>query len=53
MNKIKLKQERKIVARYARHAPSCNHPRNFMAIASLVLEIRTRQNSSMEINKGQ
>ena len=49
----KIKQERQIVARYARLTPSCNHPRNFIAIASLILEICTRQNSSMKINKGQ
>ena len=33
------KQERQIVTRYALLTPSCNHPRNFIAIASLVLEI--------------
>ena len=32
---------------------SCNQPRNFIAIASIVLEICTGQNSSMKINKGQ
>ena len=49
----KRQQERKIVAKYARLTPSYNHPRNFIAIASIVLEICTSQNSSMEINKGQ
>ena len=33
--------------------PSCNHPRNFIAKASIVMEICTGQNSSMKINKGQ
>ena len=42
-------QERQIVAKYARLTPSYNHPKNFIAIASIVLE----ENSSMEINKGQ
>ena len=51
--KISNKQERQIVAKYARLTPSYNHPRNFIAIASIVLEICTWQNSSMEINKGQ
>ena len=49
----KIKQERQIVTRYTRLTPSCNHPRNFIAKASLILEICTRQNSSMKINKGQ
>ena len=48
-----MKQERQIVTKYARLTPSCNHPRNFIAIASIVLEICTGQNSSMKINKGQ
>ena len=34
-------QERQIVAKYARLTPSYNHPRNFIAIASIVLEICT------------
>ena len=46
-------QERQIVARYACLTLSCNHPRNFIAIAIIVLEICTGQNSSMKINKGQ
>ena len=29
----------KSITRYARLTPSCNYPRNFIAIASLVLEI--------------
>ena len=33
---ILYKQERQIVARYARLTPSCNDPRNFKAIASSV-----------------
>ena len=45
-----VEQERQIVARLT---PSCNHPRNFIAIANTVLEICTAQNSSMKINKGQ
>ena len=48
-----MEQERQIVTKYIRLTPSYNHPRNFIAIASIVLEICTRQNSSMEINKGQ
>ena len=47
------KQERQIVAKYARLTRSYNNPRNFIAIASIVLEICASQNSSMEINKGQ
>ena len=35
------KQERQIVAKYARLTASYNHPRNFIAIASIVLEICT------------
>ena len=31
----------------------CIHPQNFITIASIVLEIRSGQNSSMKINKGQ
>ena len=31
--------------------PSCNHPQNFIAMASRVLEICTGQNSSMEKQK--
>ena len=46
-------QERQIVTKYARLTPSCNHPQNFIAITSIVLEICTRQNSSMKIDKGQ
>ena len=46
------KQERQIVPRYARLTPCCNHLRNFIAIASIVLEICTGQNSNMKINKG-
>ena len=34
-------QERQIVAKYARLTPSYNHRRNFIAIASIVLEICT------------
>ena len=45
-----VEQERQIVARLT---PSCNHPRNFIAIANTVLEICTAQNSSMKIIKGQ
>ena len=37
----KRQQERQIVAKYARLTPSYNHPRNFIAIASIVLEICT------------
>ena len=48
-----MEQEWQIVAKYAHLTPSCNHPRNFIAIASIVLEICTGQNSSMKINKGQ
>ena len=48
-----VEQEWQIVAKYARLTPSCNHPRNFIAIASIVLEICIGQNSSMKINKGQ
>ena len=29
------------------------HPQNFITIASMLLEICSRQNSSMKINKGQ
>ena len=36
-----VEQERQIVAKYARLTPSYNHPRNFIAIASIVLEICT------------
>ena len=46
------KQVRQIDAKYTRLTPSCNHPRNFIATASIVLEICTGQNSSMKINKG-
>ena len=46
---FRMKQERQIVARYACLTPSCNHPGNFIAIASIVLEICTGQNSSMKI----
>ena len=42
-----IEQEWQIVARYARLTPSCNLPRNFIAIA-IVLEICSRQNSSMK-----
>ena len=42
-----------VKARYARLTPSCNHPRNFITIASKVLEICTGQKISMKINKGQ
>ena len=38
---LKGKQERQIVAKYARLTPSYNHPRNFLAVASIVLEICT------------
>ena len=48
-----VEQEQQIVAKYARLTQSCNHPRNFIAIASIVLEICVGQNSSMKINKGQ
>ena len=44
---------RQIVARYACLIPSCNHPQNFIATASIALEICNGQNSSMKINKGQ
>ena len=47
------KQEPQIVARYARLTPSCNHPRNFITIPSIVLEICSGQNYNMKINKGQ
>ena len=50
---MNMQQERQIVTRYARLTPSCNHPRNFIAIASLVLEICTGKKSSIKINKGQ
>ena len=36
-----MEQERQIVAKYARLTPSYNHPRNLIAIASIVLEICT------------
>ena len=47
-----VEQERQVVAKYARLTSSCNYPQNFIAIASIVLEICTGQNSSMKINKG-
>ena len=37
----KRQQERQIVAKYARLTPSYNHPENFIAITSIVLEICT------------
>ena len=43
-----FQQERQIVARYTRLTQSCNHPRNFIAITSLVLEICSGQNASMK-----
>ena len=36
-----VEQERQIVTKYAPLTPSYNHPRNFIAIASIVLEICT------------
>ena len=48
-----VEQERQIDARYARLTPSCNHPRNFITIASIVLEICSGKNSRMKINEGQ
>ena len=39
-----MKQERQIVARNAHLTSTCNHSRNFIAIARIVLEICTGQN---------
>ena len=39
-----VEQEQQIVARYAQLTPSCNHPQNFITIASIVLEICIGQN---------
>ena len=36
-----FEQERQIVGKYAHLTPSYNHPRNFIAIASIVLELGT------------
>ena len=43
-----VEQERQIVTRYACLTPSCNLPQNFIAIASIVLEIYIGQISSMK-----
>ena len=48
-----VEQKWQIVTKYARLTLSCNHPRNFIAIASLILERCSGQYSSMKINKGQ
>ena len=45
------KQERQTFARYARLTPGCNLPRNFITIASIVLEICTGQNLRKKIHK--
>ena len=34
-----VEQERQIVAKYARLTPSYNHPRNFIAIASIDMHL--------------
>ena len=47
-----FEQERQTVARYARLTPSCNQTRNFIAIASIILEIFTGKNLSMKKTQG-
>ena len=51
----KKKKANKSYGSCALHSPLMRsiHPQNFITIASIVLEICSRQNSSMKINKGQ
>ena len=51
----KKKKANKSYGSCALHSPLMRsiHPQNFITIASIVLEMCTRQNSSMKINKGQ
>ena len=53
--KKKKKKANKSYGSCALHPPLMRsiHPQNFITLASIVLEICSRQNSSMKINKGQ
>ena len=53
--KKKKKKANKSYGSCALHSPIMRsiHPQNFITIVSTVLEICSRQNSSMKINKGQ
>ena len=52
---LKKKKANKSYGPCALHSPLMRsiHPQNFITIASIIFEIRSGQNSSMKINKGQ